>query len=47
MVGVGAASFAEARDLTVKDAEDLDELLPKPLLAEIPLVRVPRSGRRG
>ena len=46
MVGVGAASFAEARDLTVKDAEDLEELLSQPLLAEIPLVRVPRSARR-
>ena len=47
MVGVGAASFAEARDLTVKDAEDLQEVLPQPLLAEIPFVRVPRSARRG
>jgi capsular polysaccharide biosynthesis protein len=46
MVGVGAAWFAEARDLTVKDAEDLEELLSQPLLAEIPLVRVPRSARR-
>jgi uncharacterized protein involved in exopolysaccharide biosynthesis len=46
-VGVGAALLAEARDRTVKDAEDLRELLPQSVLAQIPLVRVPRSSRRG
>ena len=45
--GLGAALVAERRDPTVKDSEDLQELLPHPLLAEIPDVRVRRLFRRG
>ena len=37
-VGVGAALLAEASDRTVKDAEELRELLGLPLLVEIPFV---------
>jgi uncharacterized protein involved in exopolysaccharide biosynthesis len=44
--GLGAALVAERRDPSVKGAEDLRALLPQPLLAEIPRVRVPRSSRR-
>ena len=47
MLGLAAAVAAEIRDLTVKDAEELQELLSQPVLAQIPLVRVPRSSRRG
>jgi len=42
--GLLAAVVAEARDPSVRDAEDLEELLPHPLLAEIPFVR---AGSRG
>jgi uncharacterized protein involved in exopolysaccharide biosynthesis len=44
--GLVGAVLAELRDRSIKDPEDLREALPHPLLAEIPLVRVRRSGRR-
>ena len=44
---LGAALVVEHRDPTVKDSEDLQELLPHPLLAEISDVRVRRWFRRG
>lgn len=44
--GLGAAVLVELRDPSVKGPEDLRELLPHALLAEIPLVRVRRSERR-
>ena len=43
---LGAAVLAELRDRSVKGPEDLAETLPFPILAEIPLVRVRRPGRR-
>ena len=45
-LGLAAAIVAEIRDRTVRSAEDLQELLALPLLAEVPLVRVRRSSRR-
>ena len=44
--GVFGAVLAELRDQSIKDAQDLREVLPLPLLAEIPFVRVGGSGRR-
>ena len=46
-LGLAAAVAAETRDRTVKDAEELQELLSQPVLAQIPFVRVLRSSRRG
>ena len=42
-----SVSLAEGkfRDPTVRDAEDLQDLLPQPLLAQIPLVRGAGSRR--
>lgn len=37
LIGLGASLLAELRDPTVRDAEDLRELLHQPILAEIPL----------
>jgi succinoglycan biosynthesis transport protein ExoP len=45
-LGLSAALVAERRDPSVKGPEDLRDLLPEPLLAEIPLVRLPRASRR-
>jgi uncharacterized protein involved in exopolysaccharide biosynthesis len=45
-LGLAAAIAAELRDRTVRCAEDLQELLAQPLLAQVPLVRVRRSSRR-
>jgi uncharacterized protein involved in exopolysaccharide biosynthesis len=45
-LGLAAAIVAELRDRTVRSAEDLQELLAQPLLAQVPLVRVRRSSRR-
>lgn len=45
-LGLAAAIVAELRDGTVRSAEDLQELLALPLLAQVPLVRVRRSSRR-
>ena len=44
--GLVGAVLAELRDQSIKDAQDLREVLPLPLLAEIPIVRVGGSGRR-
>jgi hypothetical protein len=46
VLGLGTAVVAELRDGSVKGPEDLRELLPQPLLAEVPLVRVRRFSRR-
>jgi len=45
-LSLGAAMVAESRDRSVKGPEDLQEMLPHPLLAQLPLVRTPRFGRR-
>ena len=45
-LGLGAAMVAESRDGSVKGPEDLQEILPHHLLAQLPLVRTPRFGRR-
>lgn len=42
VLGLAATAVAEVRDRSVRDADDLAELLEQPVLAEIPLVR----GRR-
>jgi len=44
--GVFLAVVVELRDPTVRGREDLEKLLPQPVLTEIPLVRVTRSPRR-
>ena len=44
--GLVGAVLAELRDRSIKDAQDLGEVLPLPLLAEIPIVRIGGSGRR-
>lgn len=44
--GLVGAVLVELRDQSIKDAQDLREVLPLPLLAEVPFVRVRRSGRR-
>lgn len=44
--GLVGAVLVELRDQSIKDAQDLREVLPLPLLAEIPFVRVGRSSRR-
>jgi uncharacterized protein involved in exopolysaccharide biosynthesis len=41
LLGLGAALVAEARDRSVKGPEDLEQILPVPLLATLPEVRVP------
>lgn len=46
LAGLVGAVLAELRDQSIKDAQDLREALPLPLLAEIPFVRVGGSGRR-
>jgi uncharacterized protein involved in exopolysaccharide biosynthesis len=45
-LGLVVAIVTEIRDRTVRSAEDLQELLALPLLAQVPLVRVRRSSRR-
>jgi uncharacterized protein involved in exopolysaccharide biosynthesis len=45
-LSLGAALVAESRDRSVKGPEDLQEILPYPLLAQLPLVRTPRFGGR-
>jgi hypothetical protein len=45
-LGLAVALIAELRDRSVKGSQDLQELLPYPLLAELPLVRLPRAERR-
>jgi hypothetical protein len=45
-VGLEWAFLAELRDRSIKGPEDLGEVLPHALLAEIPLVPVRRFGRR-
>jgi len=44
-IGVLAAVVAEQRDRSVRGPEDLVDVLPVPLLATLPLVRVRRSGK--
>ena len=44
-IGVLAAVVAEQRDASVRGPEDLADVLPVPLLATLPLVRVRRSGK--
>ena len=46
-VGLLVAVGAERRDASIRGPEDLRQILPQPLLAEIPPVRTPRPGRRG
>ena len=46
VLGLGAAFVAELRDKSVKGPDDLRELFPQPLLAELPFVRVRRFSRR-
>jgi len=43
VVSLGAAIVVERRDPSIRGPEDLEELLGKPILAQIPLVRVRRS----
>jgi uncharacterized protein involved in exopolysaccharide biosynthesis len=43
--GLGLAVLAEARDRSVKGPEDLAEVLPYPILVEIPIIKGPRSAR--
>jgi uncharacterized protein involved in exopolysaccharide biosynthesis len=43
--GLGAAVAAERRNPSIKGPEDLMQLLPQPILAEVPLVRI-RGSRR-
>ena len=45
-LGLGASVVAESRDRLVRGPEDLQEALPQPLLAELPLVRTPRARPR-
>jgi uncharacterized protein involved in exopolysaccharide biosynthesis len=45
-LGLVVAIVTEIRDRTVRSAEDLQDLLALPLLAQVPLVRVRRSNRR-
>lgn len=45
LLGLGAAVVAEQRDRSVKGPEDLDDILPVPLLATLPEVRVPDRRR--
>lgn len=45
VVGLEGAVLAELRDRSIKGPEDLGEVLPHALLAEIPLVQVRRFGR--
>ncbi len=45
-LGLAVAIVTEIRDRSVRSAEDLQELLALPLLAQVPLVRVRRSNRR-
>jgi uncharacterized protein involved in exopolysaccharide biosynthesis len=44
--GVLGAVLAELRDRSIKDPQDLRDVLPHPLLAEIPLVRIRGADRR-
>jgi hypothetical protein len=46
VAGLGLAVLAQARDPSVKGPEDLAELLPYPILVEVPIIKVPRSARR-
>ena len=44
-IGLLAALVAEHRDRSVKGPEDLNDILPAPLLATVPLVRLRRFGK--
>jgi uncharacterized protein involved in exopolysaccharide biosynthesis len=45
-LSLAAAIVAESRDRSIKGPEDLHAIVPQPLLAELPLIRVSRRGRR-
>jgi capsular polysaccharide biosynthesis protein len=44
-IGMLAAVVAEQRDRSVRGPEDLADVLPVPLLATLPLVRLRRPGK--
>jgi GumC protein len=46
VLGLWVSVVAESRDRSVRGPEDLREMLPYPLLAQLPFVRTRRLGRR-